>query len=210
MSGAEKMNPRQRFPITLKLLVFLAVAFLVVLLGVRYAMRQRQEVALEDVRKNQRMPDEPDHVRLSTIPASSPNRNHLLDGDFKIVNRVRDVAEGCRYIFDSSFVNSSGSAQTTASTINLADPGQEFQTSDDVRPGLPFRRLVLAGLGHKTCFVYYEHGGAMYPSSCLAVMDYSQKRAIWVGESRKKAETVEELRSMLTTGQFADTAGPVC
>ncbi|MGC1267197.1 MAG: hypothetical protein WA853_13000, partial [Candidatus Acidiferrum sp.] len=164
----------------------------------------------QDFRKNQKMPEEPDRIRLNTLPAPNSIASHLLDGNFKIVNRMDDLTEDCTSIFDSAFVNSSGVARAIASAVSLADPAQDFQTSDDVRPGLPFRRLVLAGLGHKSCFIYYEHGGAMYPSSCLALMDYSQKRAIWVGESRKKATTLEDLRSMLSTDQFADTVGPVC
>jgi hypothetical protein len=205
------MNPTRGFPIALKLLVVVIAAFSLVLFGVRYFtwFHAGSERALDDLQKSPVMPEEPDHIRLNTIPASSVSKQHLLDEDFKIVRRTGDIAESCRDIFYSSFGNSSGSASATNS-LALADPGQEFQSSDNIRSGVPFRRLVLAGLGPRTCFIYYEHGGAMYPSACLAIMDYHQTKAVWVGEARKKARTVHELRSMLAAEQFADTAGPVC
>jgi hypothetical protein len=50
----------------------------------------------------------------------------------------------------------------------------------------------------------------MYPSYCLAIIDTSSPHAIWVGESRNNARTVQDLRSMLLRSEFSDTAGPVC
>jgi hypothetical protein len=160
---------------------------------------------------NQRVtPEEPpDPVRLWTMSARGITPGHLLDGDFTIVKRMRDIPGSCRNILDSSFVTFSG-APAPAKQVIFADPGEDFEATDALRGGLPFRRLVLAGLGSNTCFVYYENGGRMYPSSCLAVIDYNEKKATWVGEFRRKVGELSRLRRMLRGNQFSDTAGPAC
>jgi len=150
----------------------------------------------------------PDPIRLNTISMRSDDKRRLLNGDFKIVTRMSDIAESCRDSFDSSFVRFSGSP-ASKELVKFADPGQEFETSDSIRGGLPFRRLVFAGVGSNHCFVYYEIGGH-YPTTCLAVMDYAQKKAIWVGMSRRTVESLEALRGLFAGGCFADTYGPVC
>ena len=50
----------------------------------------------------------------------------------------------------------------------------------------------------------------MYPSACLAIMDYSKKKAIWVGEFDKKFKSIEELRTALSRKQFRDNPAPIC
>jgi hypothetical protein len=155
-------------------------------------------------------PEPPDPIHLNTIPMRAVDKRHLLDGDFKIVVRMSDLTESCRDIFDSSFFRFSGSS-ASKELVKLADPGQDFEATDSIRGGLPFRRLVFAGVGLKMCFVYYEMGGHNYPpTSCLAVMDYGQKKAIWVGESGDEVRSLRALRSILAGGYFHDTYGPVC
>jgi len=155
----------------------------------------------------------PDPIHLNTIPIRSADERHLLDGDFNIVVRMSDLTESCRDIFDSSFFRFSGSA-ASKEQVKFADPGQDFEATDDLRGGLPFRRLEFAGLSSKTCFVYYEVGGRMGPATCLAIMDYTQGKAIWVGElfgeSTRKVANINQLRNKLSTNQFTDRAGPGC
>jgi hypothetical protein len=140
----------------------------------------------------------------------STDKRYLLDGGFKIVARMSDIAESCKDAFASSFVTFSGSP-ASKELVKFADPGQEFETSDSIRGGLPFRRLVFAGVSSKTCYVFYEMGGADHPpDTCLAVMDYAQNKAIWVGVSRRPVKSLKALRGLFAGGYFADTYGPVC
>lgn len=157
----------------------------------------------------QPLPAGPDQVRLSTIPGTGSFRESLLGADFSVVNRLGEVPEGCKGIFRSAFVTPAGSP-SSAALIQVADPNQPFNSTDDVTTGLPFRRLIFAGLSHQSCFIYYERGGSMYPSSCLAVIDYAQQKSVWIGESRKKARNLDDLRFMLSNGDFQDNEGPVC
>ena len=155
-------------------------------------------------------PEPSDPIHLNTIPMRSADKRRLLDGDFNIVVRMSDLTETCRDIFDTSFFRFSGSV-ASKELVKLADPGQDFEPTDSIRGGLPFRRLAFAGIGSTRCFVYYEMGGHNHPpTSCLAVMDYGQRKAIWVGESADKAKTFKALRRLFAEGSFADTYGPVC
>jgi hypothetical protein len=189
------------------------ILVLAVLVGVGvYYKRQldfREQPTLSTLKEKKVAPAEPDPMTLSTVPISSSIRSQILAGDFSMVYRVADIPAGCEAAFESSFVTSSaaGAAQTK---LQMADPGEAFNSSDNVTSGLAFRRLIFAGLAPKTCFIYYERGGSMYPSSCLAVMDYAQGKSIWVGESRKKAASLNDLRLMISEQQFEDTRRPVC
>lgn len=151
----------------------------------------------------------PDSVSLSRRSVDPSIRDHLLDGDFRVVNRWHAIPEKWRSTFGSSFVSSEG-ATVRGDAIDMADPDQPFQVSDSIVPGLSFRRLVFAGLSPKRAFIYYQHGGSMYPAYCLAVMDAGTSGDLWVGEARRASRNLEDLRSMLSRGLFDDTSGSGC
>jgi hypothetical protein len=154
-------------------------------------------------------PEPPDPIHLNTVPLPPRDRQHLLDGDFKVVLRVGDLAGSCWDVFASSFLTFSG-APASKELVKLADPGQDFDATDvTIREGLPSRRLVFAGLGPGECFIYYERGGA-HATTCLAIIEYEQKKTIWVGESNRKARNFKELRENFARGFFGDTYGPIC
>ncbi len=44
-------------------------------------------------------------------------------------------------------------------TLDIAEPGAEYQTTDVIGSELPIRRLVTAGCSQDHCLVYYERGG---------------------------------------------------
>src|SRR5882762_7850639 len=111
-----------------------------------------------------------DPVFLKTLSASDATRSHLLDGDFTIVYRMQDISESCRAPFESSFSYYSGTVPKKRQ-IDFADPGQDFNYGDVILEGLAFRQLHFAGLGPSSCFIYYQQGGRIYPSSCLAVIN---------------------------------------
>ncbi len=207
---SESSNRRSRRTIVAAI-VFIAIASAGIL-GTRYAKElwTAGEQPPKVSNKLQLPPEQPpDPIHLTTTSTSGIDSHHIIDGNFTIVNRMTETSEECRGIFQSLFVNLSGST-ASAGQVMIADPGQDFEATDAIRGGLPFRRLVFAGLGSKACFIYFERGGAMYPSSCLAVMDYTQRKAIWIGEARKKVWSLKELRSMVSRGDFRDNAGPAC
>jgi hypothetical protein len=79
-------------------------------------------------------------------------RAHVQDERFQIVSSIRGLPLGVRDRLQTLF----GSA-----TLDIAEPGAEFQVTDViVNPKLPIRRLVAAGCSADYhCLVYYERGG---------------------------------------------------
>jgi len=195
--------------------ILLAVVILVI--GVCVAGVVRYELALRvkpvppapSANELQQSPQADDRPRLSTISLPSTTRDHLLDGSFKLVTLAEKIAPDCSSTFDSSFAHASRAA-ATPKEIELANPGQKFKSSDALIEGAPFRRLEFAGLETGRCFIYYQHGGTMYPRFCLAVMDNANGKMLWAGEARKQARNLDQLRKMLLRGDFTDTSGPVC
>ena len=137
-----------------------------------------------------RVTGKPDPTQLRTLSASDAIRRHLLDGDFAIAHRMQDIPADCSVVF-------------------AADPGQEFNNGDAIIKGLPYRQLHFAGVGPKSCFMYYQRGGATY-SSCLAILDRATVKIVWLGVTRKNGANLDDLRSLLSRHQFDDTGGPDC
>ena len=153
----------------------------------------------------------PDHLRLNTIPMRQADKRRLLDGNFTIVLRVSDLTQACRDSFTSSFVSLPWSPASKEPPVQMADPGQDFNATDLTREGLPFRRLIFAGIGSRTCFIYYERRtGLAPPHACLTVMDYEQGKVIWVGADGDKVSSLKALRRIFVAGFFADTYGSIC
>ena len=155
------------------------------------------------------LPASPDPVRLLPVRPSDSVLASLLDAKFQLVNQSRLIPQDCMDTFSSSFVNVSGATRKKGD-VDLADPDRPFQSTDVIVPGLSFRRLLFAGISSSGCFVYYQHGGVMYPSNCLVVVDYPSKRTVWTGETREKVATVEELRSLLSLNKFRDIEQSGC
>ena len=78
-------------------------------------------------------------------------RTHLRTERFTPVASVAALPAGVRKALQGLF----GEA-----TLELADPGRPFQSTDLIQtPRLPWRRLVAAGCAADHCLVYYEKGG---------------------------------------------------
>lgn len=150
-----------------------------------------------------------DPILLNKITGSDSVDGHLLDGSFTNVNRMKDLSEDCASGLYSSFLNMSGKTPSR-SEIRIANVGQPAQFGDVLITDAPFRGLLLAGLGSKTCFIYYQHGGMNDPSYCLAVVDYAARKTIWVGDVRYKARSLQELRIFLYKHRIDDTRGEPC
>lgn len=146
---------------------------------------------------------------LATVPTPDGVRNSLLTGDFSVVKRFANISEECRTSFLSSFASSSSAKLSSA---DIADPGAPFQSSDALVAGLPFRRLVFAGERRDECFIYYLHGGKMYPRWCVAIIDKLHGKPVWVGMrvGSIPAQTLDELQAQIRAGVFQDDVGPVC
>src|SRR6186713_1683617 len=78
-------------------------------------------------------------------------RTHLKNERLDIVTSLRGLPLGVREALQTLF----GSP-----TLDIAEPGADFQATDLIRtPRLPSRRLLAAGCSTDHCVVYYERGG---------------------------------------------------
>jgi hypothetical protein len=194
-----------------KVIFAFAIAFALLVAGVLLYLTEfkvREAGTFPEITVQPPITDYPEPY-LKTKPAAKYVRDHMLDGDFKIVTQVNIIPEAWRSIFDSSFVEIDGSP-AKRTRVELADPGMPIQEGDSVVPGLPFRRLILAGFGAQRGFIYYLHGGGVPHYSCLAVMDGESRRMLWVGRSRKIVRSLEDLRLMVWHGLFDDEGKQGC
>jgi len=86
----------------------------------------------------------------STTALSETQRAHVKGDRFQIVTAVRGLPLGVRDGLQKLF---------GTPTLDIAEPGAEYQTTDVIGSELPIRRLVAAGCSQDHCLVYYERGG---------------------------------------------------
>jgi len=201
---------------TVKLTLLIAGLVFLATYGFWYVKVIKQPKAidlLQELAKKQKEEEvkSPDPIYLNTLSAPEATRSHLLDGAFSIVYRMQDIPPRCRTPFESSFSYYSWRVPMKRE-IDFADPGQDFNYGDAVREALPFRQLHFAGLGPNSCFIYYQQGGRIYPSTCLAVIQYAVGKAIWVGvvSGGRAARNFRKLRAVFSEHKFSDSGEPDC
>ncbi|MFZ0480201.1 MAG: hypothetical protein WAL71_13745 [Terriglobales bacterium] len=137
------------------------------------------------------------HGQLSTA-----EKQHILDGPFTVRSKTEDMPASVRQAFAKI---------TSESSFSLANPGQKFQLTD-VNPDrkLPLRRLVLAASQGGEWVIHYERGGLAH-SYCVLIFSVDSRNSlkfIWGGAGFHPAESLEELRKMIASGQLADDIKP--
>jgi uncharacterized membrane protein len=87
----------------------------------------------------------------------------------------------------------------------LANPGERFNRTDVVDPRYPMRRLVLVGLGARSWFVSYEHGGRGYHRHLVVYAQRDGRPALaYAGTFASDAATLEELRRLVDNKQITE------
>ena len=133
---------------------------------------------------------------------STELRAHVRDGRFGIVTSIRGLPLGVREALQTLF----GSR-----TLDIADPGAEFQRTDVIVDGtLPIRRLVAAGCSTDYhCIVYYERGGLVHTwHVALFHWTPAATRFEWGGSAPGGLATVDDLRNAILSGTIkSDQAG---
>ncbi len=117
---------------------------------------------------------------------------------FGIVTSIRGLPLGVRAGLEKLF-GSGG--------LDIAEPGAEFQSSDEIiNPRLPNRRLVAAGCSYEYCLVYYERGGTPRVWR-VALFHWTPEatRFEWGGAARGGLKTIDDVRRAILSGA---TQGP--
>ena len=124
---------------------------------------------------------------------SASLRAHVQGEQFGVVTSVRGLPLGVRDGLQKLF---------GSQTLDIADPGAEFQATDVVvKPMLPSRRLVAAGCSADHCLVYYQRGG-IASTWHLALFHWTPgaTRLEGGGVAPAGLARVEDLRSAILSG----------
>ena len=136
--------------------------------------------------------------QAATSGALSPAlRAHVKGERFQIVESIRGLPLGVRDALQTLW---------GTTTLDIAEPGTEFQATDvivnpTVNPKLPIRRLVAAGCSTDHCLVYYERGGrARTWHVTLYHWTPAATRFEGGGSAPGGLKTVDDLRNLVLSG----------
>ena len=120
-------------------------------------------------------------------------RAHVKDERFEIVTSIRGLPLGVRDGLQTLF---------GSQTLDIAEPGAEFQVTDViVKPNLPVRRLVAAGCSTEYCLVYYERGGIAHTwHVALFSWTPATTRFEWGGAAPGGLATIDAVRDAVLSG----------
>jgi hypothetical protein len=119
-------------------------------------------------------------------------RAHVKNERLQIVTSVRGLPLGVRDGLQALF----GSR-----TLDIAEPGAEFQITDVVGSELPTRRLAAAGCSIDHCLVYYERGGIAHTwQVALFHWTPAATRFEWGGIAPGDLATIDDVRNAVLSG----------
>jgi hypothetical protein len=133
------------------------------------------------------------------VALSEALRAHVKDERFDIVTSVRGLPLGVRDALQTLF---------GSQTLDIAEPGAEFQVTDVIlNPNLPTRRLVAAGCSIDHCLVYYERGGIVHTwHVALFHWTPAATRFEWGGTAPGSLPTIDEVRNAVLSGAIKSPA----
>jgi hypothetical protein len=127
------------------------------------------------------------------VELSGALRAHVKDERFLIVTSTRGLPLGVRDGLQTLFASQ---------TLDIAEPGAEFQVTDVMfKPNLPIRRLVAAGCSTDHCLVYYERGGIAHTwQVALFHWTPAATRFEWGGIAPRGLASIDEVRNGILSG----------
>ena len=135
------------------------------------------------------------HAQLSRLARA--DKQSLLTENFQVLTHVKALPASVKKAFAHA-------AQSR--TFQMADPGQEYRATDYVlKAGLPFRRLIFAGVTHDLCLLHYERGGRGESwDLVLFRLSGGAARLVWHGWAHRIIPNVAELRKDVRSGSVED------
>jgi hypothetical protein len=119
-------------------------------------------------------------------------RAHVTNERFGIVTSIRGLPLGVRDGLQTLF---------GSQTLDIAEPGAEFQDTEVIGNELPVRRLVAAGCSTDHCLVYYERGGGAHTwRVALFHWTPASTRFESGGVAPGGLATIEDVRSAVLSG----------
>ncbi len=130
---------------------------------------------------------------VAPVELSGALRDHVKNGRFGIVTSIRGLPLGVRDALKTLF---------RGKTLDIAEPGAEFQLTDVViDPDVPIRRMVSAACTIDYCLIYYERGGGTHTWH-VALFHWTPEatRFEWGGTAPGGLATIDDVRSAILSG----------
>ena len=126
-------------------------------------------------------------------------RAHVKNDQFGIVTSVRGLPLGVRNELQTMF---------GSQTLDIAEPGAEFQVTDVIaKANLPIRRLIAAGCSTEYCLVYYERGGIAHTwHVALFHWTPAATRLEWGGTAPGGLANIDDVRNAVLSGAIKSPA----
>jgi hypothetical protein len=118
---------------------------------------------------------------------------HVKGERYQIVESIRGLPLGVRDALQTLW---------GTNTLDIAEPGAEFQVTDVIsKPKLPIRRLVAAGCSTDHCLVYYERGGIAHTwQVALYHWTPGATRLEWGAAAPGGLKTVDDVKNAVLSG----------
>jgi hypothetical protein len=122
---------------------------------------------------------------------SESERQHFLDGIFKVVKDVRALPAPVLQTF----------MEDGGTRLLIANPGEKFDATDVISGDVPRKQLIIAGVAEDKCFVHYYQGGraAMYVVEFFRLSSSQNIEPLWKGHCDTPARDIGALRLCLNT-----------
>jgi hypothetical protein len=127
---------------------------------------------------------------------SQAQKQHILDGQFTVLTSTDAMPPHLKEAFEMI---------TGLRQFEMANLGQKYQATDVItEPGLPFRRLLFAGVSDDKWFIQYERGGYghSYAVVVFSVEPRGTVRFFWGGTGFQGAKDLDDLRRTIAAGRF--------
>ena len=127
------------------------------------------------------------------VTLSAELRDHVKNDRFGIVTSIRGLPLGVRDGLKTLF---------RSKTLDIAEPGAEFQLTDVViDPDVPIRRMVAAACTIEYCLVYFERGGGTHTWH-VALFHWTPDatRFEWGGPAPGGLATIDAVRNAVVSG----------
>lgn len=122
---------------------------------------------------------------------------NLLSGDCTTIHASKELPDSIMNAF---------ATMTHTKPFALADPNANFNSTEMIVPGIPQRRLVLAGRCQDRWFIEYEHGGRA-KTVALMVLKANPDQSVtflWGRQLKTTASDLPQLRTTLANADFWD------
>jgi hypothetical protein len=126
-------------------------------------------------------------IEFHSAEFSESERQHFLDGNFKIVKDVRALPAPVL----QTFIEQGGTRSL------IANPGEKFEEGDVISDSsVPRKRLILGGVSDGKCFVHYAQGGRalIYVVEFFSLSSTQNIKPLWKGNCAAPAANIRDLR----------------